>query len=98
MTWLMSFDVDASADDVGGDQHGDGPVAEALHDAVADRLGQVAVDGGDSRDPAAEPARQVCRRPLRPGEDDALAGLVAVEQVDEKVELPVVLDGHVDTA
>ena len=32
---------------------------------------------------------------LRPGEDDALAGPVALEQVDEQVELPVVLDRDV---
>ncbi len=88
-------DVDASADDVGGDQHGDGPVAEALHDAVADRLREVAVDGGDAGDPAPEPVGQLVGPSLGPGEDDALAGLVAIEQVDQQVELPVVLDGDV---
>ena len=46
-------------------------------------------------DPAPEPVGELVGPPLGPGEDDALAGLVAVEQVDQEVELPVVLDGDV---
>ena len=95
MTWLMSFDVDAAADDVGGDQDGDRPVAEPLHDAVAGRLGRspwiVATPGTRAAEPLGEPVGPA----LRPGEDDALAGLVALEQVDQQVELPVVLDRDV---
>jgi hypothetical protein len=50
------------------------------------------VDGGHAGDLAAKPQRDLVGPTLRPGEDDALARLVALEQVDQQVELALVLD------
>ena len=72
------------------------PSRKPLHDAVADGLGQVAVDGGDAGDLAAEPVGEPVGPALRPGEDDALPRPVALEQVDQQVELPIVLDRDVE--
>ena len=44
-------DVDAAADDVGGDQHLDLSLAKGGHHAIADVLRQIAVDAGHVLEP-----------------------------------------------
>src|SRR5207244_4357635 len=64
--------VDAAADHVGGDQINYLGVPEALHDALAHRLGQVAVHGGHALVMAAQLLVEVIRGTLALAEDDAL--------------------------
>ena len=84
-------DVDAAADHVGGDQDRDGPLPETFHDAVADGLREVAVDGGHAGDPAAEaigePAARVALAWVagRPAVASTLMGVSRPAQVDDNV-------------
>ena len=70
--------------------------AKPAHHAVAGGLGQIAVDGGNAGDHAAQPVGQPVGPALGPGEDDALPGLVAFEQMDQQVELPIVIHRDVE--
>ena len=75
-----ALDIDAAADDVGGDQHGDLPAAKPMHHTVAGGLGKIAMDGGNSADHPVQPISEPVGPALGAGEDDALPGPVALEQ------------------
>src|SRR5215831_7734575 len=64
--------VDAATDDVGGDEVNDFAVAEALHDAVAQSLIEVAVHDGGPTDMMAQVAVEVLRPALALAKDEAL--------------------------
>ena len=65
------------------------PAPEPAHHAVAGGLGQIAVDGGHPGDHPAQPLGQPVGPALGAGEDDALPRPVALEQLDQQVELPI---------
>lgn len=69
--------VDATADHVGGDEIDDPPIAEVLHDPVANRLLQVAVHRGDALNHLAQVAIDPVGPALPFAEDDALPRLLA---------------------
>ena len=90
-----SANVDAATDDVGGDQDGNRAVAKSAHDAIASGLGQIAVDGRNPFDARLEPLGQFVGPALGAGEDDALARLVAFEQMEQEIHLSRLIDGDV---
>ena len=91
----MPEHVDAAAHHVGGDQDGDLAVAERLHDPFALRLRQVAVHGRRLQVVRLDVAVQPVGPALALDEDDALSRLLAVEHLEQQLELAVLVDGDV---
>ncbi len=67
------------------------PSAKPAHHAIAGRLGQITVDRRDARDHPPQPLGQPVRPALGAGEDDALAGIVSLEQMNQELDLAVVI-------
>src|SRR5439155_11768658 len=87
--------VDATTDNVGGDEVSDFAVAEALHDAVAQPLVEIAVHDGGTTDVLTQVAVDVFRPALALAEDEALSRLLALDDPQQQLDLAVLVDRDV---
>jgi hypothetical protein len=88
--------IDATSDDISGDQQPQVAATELLHDAIALGLLQIAMDGGNVRQSRLEPAVDFVDATLRTDKYDRLFWTLADQQPDKQAELILVIDGAVE--
>src|SRR5262249_8055314 len=89
------FDVDTAANDIRGNQNRDCAVTKTLHHAIADCLGQIAVNCGYSADMPLKLLGELVGAALSACKDNALTRLLTLEQVNQKLEFERVIDRDV---
>ncbi len=87
-----TFDVDATADDIGGDEDADFPLAIRLHDSASLVLGHIPLHRHDAANPFAELVSQSADAGLHLAKDKALARFLANQKPHQKLEFSVFVD------